>query len=136
MITYVDSAEGISEAELKGFFVGWAKAPTSALHLKSLMQSDYVVIARDSEKGSVVGFISAISDHALAAYIPLLEVLPEYQKQGIGTELMTRMLAKLKGMYMVDLICDEELQPYYQRFGMKKALGMMLRDPIRDVDGV
>jgi len=128
MISYTDSADGVGEAELLGFFVDWAKAPPPALHLKALRNSDHVIIASNSGTGMVIGFITAISDKTLTAYIPLLEVLPQYQGQGIGSELMTRMLAKLKGLYMVDLICDEELQSYYERFGMKKAVGMMLRD--------
>jgi hypothetical protein len=37
------------------------------------------------------------------------------------------MLAKLSRLYMVDLICDPEAQPFYERLGMKKATGMMVR---------
>ncbi|MFT4968487.1 MAG: ribosomal protein S18 acetylase RimI-like enzyme [Chitinophagales bacterium] len=32
----------------------------------------------------VIGFINAISDKTLSAYLPLIEVLPSYQKQGVG----------------------------------------------------
>lgn len=34
----------------------------------------------------------------------------------------------IKDIYMVDLLCDEELQPYYERLGMLKAHGMMVRN--------
>ena len=50
------------------------------------------VLARvvDGERsGQVVGFITAISDGVLSAYIPLLEVLPGWRSQGIGGELVT-----------------------------------------------
>jgi ribosomal protein S18 acetylase RimI-like enzyme len=40
--------------------------------------------------------------------LPLLEVLPEYQGQGVGTELVRRLLARLDSLYMVDLCCDAE----------------------------
>ena len=135
MIIYSDSAEGVTEENLHGFFVDWAKAPTPALHFKSLKNSDHVILAKDSDTGNVVGFISAISDNAIAAYIPMLEVLPQHQNQGIGSELVTRMLAKLENLYMVDLICDEELVSYYERFGIsRRAAGLMIRGPISDTD--
>ena len=128
MICYVDSIESVTAENLCGFFVGWPNPPSPATHLEILRNSSLVVLAIDSETGDVVGFITAISDGVLSAYIPLLEVLPGYQKQGIGVELTRRMLEKLKGLYMVDLLCDEELQSFYAKLGMKRAQGMFLRN--------
>ncbi|MEO1646818.1 MAG: GNAT family N-acetyltransferase [Chloroflexota bacterium] len=94
------------------------------------MQGSYKVwLAHDSEKDNqVVGFITAISDGVLTAFIPLLEVLPDYQERGIGSELMRRMLNSLDYLYSVDLLCDAPLQAYYERFGMQSALGMAQRN--------
>ncbi len=128
MISYVDSVEGISPNQLTGFFVGWPNPPSPEKHLEILTNSDNVVLAIDQRLGNVVGFITAVSDNVLSAYIPFLEVLPSYQKQGIGGELFKRMLKKLDGLYMVDLLCDEPLQTFYQHFGMTNASGMMLRN--------
>ena len=83
--------------------------------------------APDAAVDRVVGFITAISDGVLAAYIPLLEVLPDYRGQGIGTELVRRLLHKLNGLYMVDVLCDPGLQPFYARLGMLPSTGMMIR---------
>lgn len=127
MISYTDSAVDITPDQLHGFFVGWANPPSPGTHLKLLANSDHAVLAVDDEINSIVGFITAISDGVLSAYIPFLEVLPAYQGRGIGQELTRRMLEKLRGLYMVDLICDAELQPFYARFGMKAATGMMIR---------
>lgn len=128
MIRYVDSIESVTAENLKGFFVGWQNPPSSETHLELLKNSSVVVLAVDSETGNVVGFITAISDRVLSAYIPLLEVLPENQKNGIGLELTRRMLEKLKNLYMVDLLCDEELQSFYAKLGMKQTQGMFLRN--------
>lgn len=128
MIAYTDSVQNISAENLQGFFVGWKNPPSSETHLKLLAGSDRIIMALDDETGNVVGFITAISDGILCAYIPLLEVLPAYQKRGIGQELVRRMSEKLKELYMVDLFCDPELQPFYARFGMKPGFGMMLRN--------
>ena len=128
MISYTDSLARISAGKLRGFFVSWSNPPSPETHLKLLRNSDHVVLALDEETGNAVGFITAISDGVLSAYIPLLEVLPAYRGKGIGQELLQRILAKLSGLYMVDLICDPEVQPLYERLGMKKATGMMLRN--------
>ncbi len=126
MIQYSDSIQDITPKNLQGFFVGWQNAPTPDVHLDLLQKSDYKIIAKDGEK--VVGFITAVTDGTLAAYIPFLEVLPEYQKQGIGKELVKQMLGKLKSFYMIDLLCDAELQPFYEQLGMQKAVGMVKRN--------
>lgn len=128
MIAYADSVESITAEDLQGFFVGWPNPPSPNAHLKLLTNSDQIVIAVDDQTGKVVGFITAISDGILCAYIPLLEVLPAYQKRGIGRELLRRMLEKLKGLYMVDLFCDPKLETFYSRLGMRPGFGMMLRN--------
>lgn len=128
MITYTMSASDISEDQLHGFFVGWSNPPSTTTFLKLLTQSDYVVLALDSEANNVIGFITAVSDHTLSAYIPFLEVLPSYQNNNIGSELVKRMLDLLKENYMIDLLCDTDVQSFYEKIGMKKASGMMLRN--------
>lgn len=128
MIRYLDTAESLIAENLGGFFVGWHNPPSIETHLELLKNSDAVVLAVASETGNVVGFITAISDRILSAYIPLLEVLPAYQRQGIGLELTRRMLDKLKDFYMVDLLCDEELQAFYAKLGMRRGQGMYLRN--------
>jgi ribosomal protein S18 acetylase RimI-like enzyme len=129
MIQYTDSLVGIVPEQLSGgFFVGWPNPPSAVTHLRMLRGSAHVWLAIDDDTGQVVGFVSAISDGVLAAYIPLLEVLPGYQERGIGTELMRQMLETLAGFYMVDLLCDEELLPYYERLGMRRATGMLVRN--------
>jgi len=64
----------------------------------------------------------------LSAYIPLLEVLPEYQRQGIGRELMQRMLAILDGLYMIDLMSNPSALEFYTNLGMTKEVGMSFKN--------
>jgi len=128
MIKYAVDPEGISADMLDGFFDGWQNPPSPEKHLKLLKNSTKIVLAIDRDKHAVVGFITAISDGVLSAYIPLLEVLPDYQQQGIGQKLVTRMLEELDGMYMIDIMCDPELLPFYEKFGMIKSSGMVQRN--------
>ena len=128
MIIYSDSLKDVTSENLQGgFFAGWPHPPSSEAHYQILAGSTDIVLAR-VENGTVIGFITAISDGISCAYIPHLEVLASYQGLGIGTELIRRMLAKLRHLYMVDLVCDPGLQPFYERFGMRAVVGMVNRN--------
>ncbi len=128
MITYSDSLDGITAERLQGFFVGWPNLPSPAAHRRILAGSDYIELALDGAAGPVVGLVTAVGDGVSCAYIPHLEVLPAFQRRGIGTELMRRMLARLDGLYGIDLLCDPEVQPFYARLGMRPAHGMLIRN--------
>ena len=128
MIKYQNSIKGISAKQLKGFFIGWKNSPSAETHLKLLRNSYKVILAINIETENVVGFITTISDGVLSAYIPFLEVLPKFQNKNIGSQLVKRMLKKLEGFYMIDLICDPELEGFYKEFGMKGSIGMILRN--------
>ena len=109
-----------------GFFVGWPNPPSPEAHLRILQDSYIAWVAIDA--GKVVGFITAVSDGVISAYIPLLEVLPQYQGRGVGKELTSKMIESLKNLYMVDLLCEADMQNYYAKFGMHKAVGSILRN--------
>ncbi|MBI2252380.1 MAG: GNAT family N-acetyltransferase [Armatimonadetes bacterium] len=120
MIIYNDSIANITVNNLQDFFKDWSNPPSAETNLKVLENSDKIVLAIDDQTGNVVGFITAISDSVLCAYISFIEVLPEYKRMGIGTELTRRMLEKLKGIQMIDLRFDRNLQPFYEIIGIEK----------------
>ncbi len=113
--------------------MGWGNPPSPETHLRILQGSYRFVLAIDDETGNVVSFISAISDGVLAAFIPNLEVLPAYKGNGIDSELVRRMLDSLKHLYSIDLICDEDVQPFYERLGMWRYSGMVYRNYDRTI---
>jgi len=128
-VRYTTSLEGITADSLRGgFWVGWPDPPSAEVHLAMLQGSEAVVLAVAEETGEVVGFVNAVGDGVLAAYVPCLEVLPAWQGQGIGTELVRRILAELSPRYMVDLVCDDEVVPFYQRLGFVPYGAMIRRD--------
>lgn len=129
MIVYLNSLENITETNFDaGFFDGGPKPPSLSNLYSILENSTYIWLAYDQDRSKVIGFINALSDRILTAYIPLLEVVPEYQNQGIGTKLVEKMLAQLEEYYMIDLLCDIELQDFYMKKSMIKANGMMKRN--------
>lgn len=128
MITYTDSLDGITADHLRGgFFAEWSRPLTPEIHLRTLHGCDGVVLALDDATGHVVGYVTMLSDGVLSAFIPNLEVLAAYQGQGIGTELMRRMLEKLSRIPNIDLLCDPGVQPFYARLGMMPLHGMAIR---------
>ena len=127
MVEYLHNVESVEPAQLRGFFEGWPQPPSPEVHLRILQRADEVVVARDSDTGTVVGFVTALTDGVLTAYLPLLEVLPRFRRQGIGRELVRRILERLSDLYMVDLLCDAELQSFYASLGMRPATGMSIR---------
>lgn len=130
-IIWSDDADDLEPEQLDGFFVGWPNPPNTETHLRLLRGSSHVVMAlvrRPAARPRVVGFATAVSDGVLAAYVPLLEVLPEWQGRGLGRALMQRMLERLRSLYMIDLLCDPPLQVFYEPLGMTRATGMLLRN--------
>jgi ribosomal protein S18 acetylase RimI-like enzyme len=110
------SLDGLSGDDMKAFFVGWPNPPSPDQRAAILRAADEVIVAR-SDDGTVIGFVTAITDGVFAAYIPLLEVIPACQHQGIGSMLITAMLDRLKDCYMIDLVCDDDVVPFYERLG-------------------
>lgn len=128
MIVYRESTDGVLPVYLAGFFVGWPNPPSPETHLCLLEHSDAIVLAIDEASARVVGYITAITDHVLTAYIAQLEVLPEYQGRGIGRNLVERMVERLREIYAIDLLCDDDVVPFYSRLGFQRAGGMIRRN--------
>ncbi|WP_025273263.1 GNAT family N-acetyltransferase [Haloglycomyces albus] len=126
MITYTTDIASSPTPVAADFFVGWPTAPSQESFLASLKGSHAVVFAVAEDR--TIGFINAISDGNLTAFIPWLEVLPEYQGKGIGQELVKRMLDVLGDMYSVDLVCDEDVVPFYEKLNLIRLSGMAVRN--------
>ena len=53
-----------------------------------------------------------------------LMVCPDHQGKGIGTDLMDKMIEYLKEkrIYMISVVYEERLKPFYERFGFYNML--------------
>jgi GNAT superfamily N-acetyltransferase len=135
-IQYSSDLSRVTAGQLTGFFQGWPDPPSAEKHLEILHGSAHVLLAIDDTSGDVVGFVNAISDGVLAAYLPLLEVREAHRGSGIGSELVRRILDDLSDLYMVDLACDRELAPFYERFGLVSGHAMLRRNYAAQSGGV
>jgi predicted N-acetyltransferase YhbS len=72
----------------------------------------------------LIGYIDSVSNGVTDAYIQDLMVHPNYQGKGIETELMNRMISKLKErhIYMISVVFEEKLKSFYSRFGFFNML--------------
>lgn len=125
-IFYTNDKQKISELSVSGFFVGWPNPPSEQTLKKILMNSQHIYLALDGQ--NLVGFINAISDQVLSSYIPLLEVLPQYQGKGIGQKLVALIKEDLSSYYMIDICCDDDVVSFYENAGFKKGNSVMKRN--------
>lgn len=121
---YMPSRDTVEIAD--GFFDGWPNPPSKAVHRKILENSYLSIVAIEGNR--IVGFVNIVSDGVLSAYIPLLEVVKDYQGQGIGKRLVEEALAATKDLYMIDVACDDDVVPFYEKFGMMKSNSMIFRN--------
>ena len=100
--------------------VGWNRM--ESCYENELMTSYFHISVYDSVK--LIGYIDTVSNGVTDAYIQDLMVHPVHKGKGIGTELMNRTIAYLKErkIYMISVVFEEKLLPFYKRFGFFNML--------------
>lgn len=95
--------------------VGWNGM--EACYKNELFTSYYHIAVYDDDR--LIAYIDTVSNKVTDAYIQDLMVHPDYQNTGIGTELMNKTIAHLKEkkIYMISVVFEKALSPFYKRFG-------------------
>ena len=127
-IEYSTTKEDLINLDVRGFFDDWPVKPSDAVLRESILNADYIVLAIDIEKKKLAGYITALSDRVLAAYIPFLEVEKGYRRKGIGHALLAKMLEELRDLYMIDLVCDKDVAGFYAEAGFESWHAMIKRN--------
>ena len=125
MIEYKIS-DRIIPNELNHFFQDWKSPPSLEIKGGLLNGADLIITVR--ENGKLIGFLTAISDGVMHAFITLVEVLKTHQGKGVGTHLMKIAVSHFKGYYDIVLITDPDKGTFYKKFGFNKIYGMHIRD--------
>ena len=126
MIVYRDSHD-VDLFQLARLFetAGWIARTEDFARLSQLVRGSAIVLgAWDGDR--LVGFVRAISDGAAHAYVADVSVLPEYRRQGIGKELLRRLLYSNDHLTFT-LHADPKVQPFYAKCGFEPAPNMLKR---------
>ena len=90
--------------------VGWTNYTTNPTMLKNALEHSLFLISARDKDGKLIGFLRAVGDGYSIVYIQDIIVLPEYQRQGIGTQLLRQTLEHFKEVYQMILTTDSELK--------------------------
>jgi len=95
--------------------VDWDSAKFPEKLQRAILGSHTVVTAWDTDK--LIGLVNALSDGVMTTYFHYMLVHPDYQKQGVGRELMSRMWSEYAGYYRKVLISYDHSIDFYERCG-------------------
>ena len=90
--------------------VGWTNYTSNPTMLQNALEHSLFLISARDEEGNLIGFLRAVGDGFSIVYIQDIIVLPEYQRQGIGTQLLRQTLEYFKEVYQMILTTDSELK--------------------------
>ncbi len=85
--------------------------------LPAFSRSLRIFSAWDGE--TLVGLCRAVGDGITIVYIQDLLVRPEYQRRGLGCQLLGRMLEEYKHVYQKCLLTDERTVSFYEKMGLQ-----------------
>ena len=86
--------------------VGWTNYTNQPQMLEqALSHSLTTYLARDGEE--IVGLMRLVGDGFSSVFVQDLIVLPSYQRQGIGSNLMKEALADYKDAYQIQLATEQ-----------------------------
>ncbi len=98
--------------------VGWGSYEEAVI-VRSLPNTLYCVCACVGEQ--VVGMARIIGDGGMVYYIQDVIVLPAYQRQGIGTQMMDRLMAYIGAHAsrntIIGLMAAKDKEPFYEKYG-------------------
>lgn len=113
-ITY-SSEHCPNDSELKELFstVEWQVSRHIDRLSAAMYKYDNLITAWDGAR--LVGLVCSLDDGAVTAYINYLIVHPDYQRMGIGKELMRRILNEYRDFMRVELIADAGTTEFYDK---------------------
>ena len=100
--------------------VGWTNYTNQPQMLaQALSHSLATYLARDGEK--IIGLVHLVGDGFSSVFVQDLIVLPSYQRQGIGSNLMKEALADYKDAYQIQLVTEqtEKILGFYRSLGFE-----------------
>jgi GNAT superfamily N-acetyltransferase len=124
MLTWTNVAEGLDWSELEALYRLAPLGNKSAQHLKTVFgNSRFKWFVRDG--GRLVAAGRALADGADCSYICDVAVLPSHQGTGLGTEVVSRLLADSKDHKKIILYSVPGKEAFYKKLGFLRLLTAM-----------
>lgn len=109
----------VQQLETLFLSVKWESGRHPEKLMRGMQNSSHVISAWDGAQ--LVGLVRSLDDGETVAFLHYLLVNPAYQGQHIGTELMERILEKLRGfLYIKIMPSDPKTIPFYEKFGFRQ----------------
>lgn len=107
-----------NEAEIMALYssVGWSNYTNNPAMLRKAYKNSLYVLAAYAD-GKLVGILRAVGDGASVVFLQDLIVLPEFQRHGIGSQLMQRVMEKYADVYQLQLLTEAS----YEYLGLKRV---------------
>jgi ribosomal protein S18 acetylase RimI-like enzyme len=99
--------------------MGWQDRVADPERFRVMMEkADRTVVAFDASR--VVGFARALCDGVSNGYISMVAVSPDHQGQGIGRELITRLVGEDRGITWL-LRAGRGSEGFWQKMGFRES---------------
>jgi len=111
----------IYEGDLARLFeqTAWAAKRSPAAIRALLTNTPVCLCVWDGAR--LIGFGRAVTDDVFRALIEDVVVDKDYRQQGIGAEIMRRLLERLDHVEEILLNCEDHLIPFYERLGFQRT---------------
>ena len=110
-----------NEQEIIGLYqsVGWTNYTSCPEMLEKAYKNSLCILGA-FEKEKLVGVVRVVGDGISIVFVQDILVLPEYQRQGVGSALMRAILKKYASVYQVELLTDstEKSKAFYLSVGL------------------
>ena len=99
--------------------VGWTNYTSCPEMLEEAYKNSLCILGA-FEKEKLVGIVRVVGDGISIVFVQDILVLPEYQRQGVGSALMRAVLEKYASVYQVELLTDstEKSKAFYSSVGL------------------
>ena len=99
--------------------VGWTNYTSCPEMLEEAYKNSLCILGA-FEKEKLVGVVRVVGDGISIVFVQDILVLPEYQRQGVGSALMRAILKKYASVYQVELLTDstEKSKAFYSSVGL------------------
>lgn len=103
----------------------WAKKRSISGIESMLEKTEIFVVIRDEKK--LIGFGRAITDGIYRALIDDIVIDENYQKKGLGGQVLSELLKKLQRVDEIFLNTGEHLEVFYKKYGFERAKGLTMK---------